>query len=69
MVLVNAAGVAEFGGFTEMSLESMQGQIHTNLLGPMYLAHFLLPEMLKVGEGQIVNVLSVAADHVFPGAA
>lgn len=68
-VLVNAAGVAEFGDFADMPVASVEGQIQTNLVAPLYLAHEMIPWMLEAGGGQIVNVLSIAAVHVFSGAA
>ena len=67
-VLVNAAGVAEFGDFAQMSVASVENQIQTNLVAPLYLCHEVIPWMLEVGKGQIVNVLSVAASQVFSGA-
>jgi NAD(P)-dependent dehydrogenase (short-subunit alcohol dehydrogenase family) len=67
-VLVNAAGVAEFGDFSEMSLASVEGQVQTNLMAPLVLCHEIIPWMLASGGGRIVNVLSVAATHAFPGA-
>jgi NAD(P)-dependent dehydrogenase (short-subunit alcohol dehydrogenase family) len=67
-VLVNAAGTAEFGDTATMSLEAIDEQIGSNLLGAIYLSRAILPWMLEGGEGQIVNVSSVAAVHAFPGA-
>lgn len=69
LVLVNAAGIAEFGDFEQMSLESIEAQIQTNLLGPAYLVHALIPLMLSAERGHVVNVLSVAAELVLPGSA
>lgn len=67
-VLVNAAGMAEFGDFQAMPWPSVEGQIATNLLGPLAICQAIVPWMLSVGRGQIINVLSVAASHPFPGA-
>jgi NAD(P)-dependent dehydrogenase (short-subunit alcohol dehydrogenase family) len=68
-VLVNNAGLAEFGDFATMPLERIERQIEVGLLGPLYLTHGVVPWMLAEGGGAIVNVLSVTANHVFPGAA
>jgi NAD(P)-dependent dehydrogenase (short-subunit alcohol dehydrogenase family) len=66
-VLVNAAGIAEFGPFAETPVDDFERQVRVNLLGPAYCCHAVIPWMLENGGGQIINVLSVAARHVFPG--
>lgn len=68
-VLVNSAGVAEFGDYASMPAGSVQHQIEANLLAPMLMSQDVLPWMLHVGHGHIVNVLSIAAEHPFPGSA
>lgn len=68
-VLVNVAGFAEFGDFATMPFSSIESQIATNLVGPLRLCHAMVPWMLEAGCGQIVNVLSIAATHTFPGSA
>ncbi len=65
-VLVNAAGIAEFGDFTKLEF---QGQLNVNLSAPMALCQAAIPWMLSHGSGQIVNVLSIAATTTFAGAA
>jgi len=67
-VLVNSAGVAEFGDFATTPVTSIDDQIRTNLLGPVYACRAVIPWILEEGFGQIVNVLSIAAIHVFSGA-
>lgn len=68
-VLVNSAGVAEFGDFAEMSITSIENQIRTNLMGPLYACHEMIPWMIERGGGQIINVLSMTAAHVMAGSA
>jgi len=68
-ILVNAAGIAEFGATAEVSAESLQRQIEINLLAAMQLCRLVLPWMLEAGGGDIVNVGSIASVHPFPGAA
>lgn len=68
-VLVNNAGVAEFGDFAAMPLENIERQIQVGLLGPLYLTHAAVPWMLDEGGGHVVNVLSITATQVFGGAA
>ena len=68
-VLVNNAGTALFGDFVDTPLPHQFEQLGTNMVAPIVLTHALLTDMVEAGEGQIVNVLSIAADQVFPGAA
>lgn len=69
--LVNAAGVAQFGDFHKMPTHDIAHQISTNLIAPLQMIHAILPWMLHSPgpTHRIVNVLSIAAAHVFPGAA
>jgi NADP-dependent 3-hydroxy acid dehydrogenase YdfG len=67
-VLINNAGFADFKPFGQANLDSLEKEIGTNLLGPLYLCHAALPWMLQAG-GQIVNVLSVVVTRTFPGSA
>lgn len=68
LVLVNIAGVAHFGPFHETPLEEHLKQVRVNLLGLVSVTHALLPKMLDAGRGQVINVLSIAAQTAFPGA-
>ncbi|MCB8932259.1 MAG: SDR family NAD(P)-dependent oxidoreductase [Fimbriimonadaceae bacterium] len=67
--LVNAAGCAMFGPLAELPEEDVVSQFETNLVAPAALCRAVLPWMREAGRGRIVNVLSIAARHVFPGAA
>ncbi len=69
VVLVNAAGQARFGSFHETPLDDHLAQMQVNTAGTIAATHALLPLMLDSGSGQIVNVLSIAVRHSFPGAA
>lgn len=68
-VLINNAGMAQFGDYAETRWDDHAAQIETNLVGTMKLTHAVLPAMLDHKSGLIVNVLSIAAKHVFSGAA
>jgi len=68
-VLVNSAGVAEFGDFASTPVTSLDDQIRTNLMGPVYACRAVIPWILEAGTGHIVNVLSISATFVFSGAA
>ncbi len=69
IVLVNNAGVAEFGDFATSSIKDNDLQLAKNLFGPIAMTRAILPLMLASGSGLVVNVLSVAARTVFPGSA
>lgn len=68
LVLVNNAGSAIFGDTAEIEPSDLADQVSVGLTAPILLTRLLLPAMLERGGGQIVNVLSVAATHPFPGA-
>lgn len=67
-VLINCAGIAEYGPYHEMEWHTIDRQLQVNLIAPMRLSHALLPWLLA-GQGQVINVLSIAATQTFPGAA
>lgn len=67
--LVNVAGFAEYGPYEGLDWSSVEEQLKINLIAPMATIHAALPAMLAHGRGRILNVLSIAAVHPFPGAA
>jgi short-subunit dehydrogenase len=68
-VLINNAGVAEFGSAAAMPYDAARRQIETNLLGPIQLIGKLIPGMVERGKGMVITINSVAATTVFSGAA
>ncbi|GAB2176688.1 SDR family oxidoreductase [Dongia sp. agr-C8] len=66
-VLVNCAGVNDFGRFTFAAPERIEALIATNLLAPIQLCRAALPGMLAQGRGRIVNVGSVMGGVGFAG--
>lgn len=68
-VLVNNAGDVVFGNFESVAWASVQRELRINLEVPMAIVHAVLPAMLAVRRGMIVNVLSIAARETFAGAA
>ena len=58
-LLVNNFGVAHYAAFTEETEDSLAEVLETNLLSHMALTRLLLPEMLSVKCGSIVNISSV----------
>lgn len=63
--IVLSAGLAEFGETHMMDPHIMREQIEVNLISPMLLLQACLPELLVTEGGRIVNILSIAAEHVF----
>src|SRR5258708_34479322 len=60
-LLVNVAGIAVAATVLDTSDQDWNRVIGTNLTGPFLLARAILPLMLDVGSGVIINVASVAA--------
>lgn len=67
-ILVNNAGVIRDGLFVRMEPDSWKTVIDTNLNGTFYFCRAVADQMaLKQRSGRIINVSSVAADHVNAG--
>lgn len=66
IVLVNGAGIFTQTNFVDQAPDNIRSTIDTNLLGPVLMTRYLLPLMLADHKGQIVNILSIAADQLFP---
>ena len=67
-ILVNNAGVIRDGLFVRMDPENWKTVLNTNLDGTFYFCRAVAEQMaLKQRSGRIINVSSVAADHVNSG--
>jgi len=62
-VLVNSAGVAPDRPILETTPEQLERVLAINLKRAMYCSQAVLPEMLEVGHGRIVNIASSAGTH------
>lgn len=58
--LVNCAGILRRTAFTDMSVEEWDRVMHVNLRGPFLFCQAVVPEMIRVGGGVIINVASLA---------
>ena len=65
-VLVNNAGVGIFGSIEELTIDDWQTQIDTNLRGVFCCSQAAVPH-LKVTEGWIINIGSLASRNPFAG--
>jgi 3-oxoacyl-[acyl-carrier protein] reductase len=59
-ILINNAGIAQFGTVTEMDPAAWERIIQVNVLGVYYVTRAVLPGMIARGGGEIVNVASTA---------
>jgi all-trans-retinol dehydrogenase (NAD+) len=65
-VLINNAGVAFGGPFTDVSLEEHHATYRVNLLGQVAMTHAFLPGMLTRGEAHLVYVSSASGLIALP---
>lgn len=68
-ILINNAGFAIFDTVTNTSIDDIEWQIKTNLLGAIYCIKAFLPIMLERDEGHIINVATLAASIGLPNLA
>ena len=59
-ILINNAGVAMYGRFSDTPRRSWETLMQVNLMAPMRLTYGFLPAMIKRGSGHIVNLSSMA---------
>jgi 3-oxoacyl-[acyl-carrier protein] reductase len=62
-VLVNNAGMAQFGTLLDMDPDVWENIIKTNVLGTYYVTRAVLPAMLKQSSGNIINISSSAGER------
>jgi len=60
-LLINNAGVLDFGSAFDVSLDALDRSLAVNFYGPLLMARALAPIMETNGGGAIVNVLSFVA--------
>ncbi|MET0289812.1 MAG: SDR family oxidoreductase [Pseudoxanthomonas sp.] len=58
-ILINNAGIAQSGGFTEQSADSIEQLVTLNTLALTRLAAAVAPRLANAGDGAIVNIGSV----------
>jgi 3-oxoacyl-[acyl-carrier protein] reductase len=68
-VLVNNAGIGEFGRVEELSPDKFRDVLETNLFGPWYAIRHAAPLLKRSGGGFIVNIASLASVNAFANGA
>ncbi|PWC54535.1 SDR family oxidoreductase [Azospirillum sp. TSO22-1] len=68
-VWVNNAGTGAVGRFEETPVEAHRRVIETNLLGPLYGSHAVMPVFRRLGRGVLITTISVGAYTPAPYAA
>lgn len=68
-VLVNSAGVMEYGFFVDLPTKERQRMIDLNVSGLTSMLHHFLPDMVERGTGRVLNVASISAFQPIPGLA
>lgn len=59
-ILVNNAGYGRFAAIADMTVQEFEEMMDVNYMGIVRCTKAVLPQMLKRGKGQIVNVASMA---------
>ncbi len=59
-LLINSAGIAHPGYFTELDIEIFEWTMNVNYFGTVYMTKVLVPGMVNRGSGHIVNISSQA---------
>lgn len=68
-IIINNAGIAQAGAFGDVPLDRWEKLMNINLISPMRICHYFLPDMKSRRSGHIVNVSSVAGIVPLPGGA
>jgi 3-oxoacyl-[acyl-carrier protein] reductase len=62
-ILLNNAGMAQFGTLLDMDPEIWESILKTNVLGTYYVTRAVLPSMIKQRSGNIINISSSAGER------
>lgn len=65
-VLVNNAAIIGMGLLEEITDEEILGQVHANLLGPIFCTRSAIPLLRRAGGGHVVNISSRSVDLARP---
>src|SRR5918993_3271772 len=68
-ILINNAGVGQFGSVADMPVEQWHDVIDTNVSGIFYCCRAAIPHLKRRGGGWIINISSLASKNAFAGGA
>jgi len=66
VLISNAAVIGPIGPFLNTDLKEWESALRTNLIGPLFLIHKFLPEMIKSGQGKIIQISGGGATSPMP---
>lgn len=64
-ILINNAGIAQFGNLLEMEPEQWKRIVDVNLMGTYHMLRAVLPGMIENSKGDIINISSTAGERGF----
>ncbi len=65
-VLVNNAGYGAYGQLEAFSMERIERQFDTNVIGLLAMTKAVIPQMRAQGSGMIINISSIGGKITFP---
>jgi short-subunit dehydrogenase len=65
-VLINNAGYGHYSSIENLTTDNLRQIFDTNLMGSIWCAQAVIPEMRKRGEGHIVNVSTIISRRAIP---
>jgi short-subunit dehydrogenase len=68
-IVINNAGMGDYGLFEEASWHKLEAMLRLNIEGLTYLTHQLVPAMVLLGRGGVLNVSSGLGLFFMPGMA
>ncbi len=67
-ILINNAGLAlGKDSFQESSIDDWEKMMQINVMGVLFVSHFIAKKMIANGSGHIINVSSIAGKQVYAG--
>ncbi|WP_054956257.1 3-ketoacyl-ACP reductase [Paenibacillus dakarensis] len=64
-ILINNAGIAQFGNLLEMEPEQWKRIVDVNLMGTYHMLRAVLPGMIEHSKGDVINISSTAGERGF----
>jgi 3-oxoacyl-[acyl-carrier protein] reductase len=68
-ILINNAAVAKMGSVGDLQPEDWERMVSVNLSGVYYCCHAVLPILRAAGDGDVINISSLAGKNPFAGGA